>query len=143
VYLNVNSKSPSRVKKEWLLNTAPDDINEYNFPNSGPAIGQPGSLNQQKYIAHDETQLAFYWPKVIYQGMSGEIREAHFECHRKNECWHDNVLRTTGASNGTRLATAPMRNNESSTGLFYREESGRFVNYKEDNADASEIWANR
>lgn len=126
-----------------MLTRLPDYLREWIFPDSGPAIGQPGSLSAQMYIAHEETKLGFYWPSLVYQGMSGEIREAHFECHRENECWHDNVLRTTEASNGTRLVTVPMRNNISSTGLFYREEGGKVLNYKEDNGQASEIWANR
>lgn len=118
-------------------------LNEWLFPDSGPAEGQPGSLTEQKYIVHNDTKLSFYWPSLIYQGMSGEIREAHFECHRRNQCWHDNVLRTTEARNGTQLALVPMRNSLASTGLFYQEESGRYVNYKQDSEKGTmTVWEN-
>jgi hypothetical protein len=125
-----------------ILTISPDYLTEWNFPDSSPAIGQPGSLTQQKYIVHNDTNISFYWPSLIYQGMSGEIREAHFECHRRNECWHDKVLRTTEARNGTQLAMVPMQNSLASTGLFYQEENGRYVNYKEDFGEGTTVWEN-
>jgi hypothetical protein len=118
-------------------------LKEWTFSDSGPIIGLPGSLTQYKYMAHDKTHIAFYWPSINYQGMSGEVREAQFECYRRGECWHDNVLRTTEASNGTRLVQVPMGNNLSSTGLFYQEEDGRYVNYKEEDGQGSMVWTNR
>lgn len=118
-------------------------LNEWIFPDTGPNTGQAGPLNQQKYMAHSESNLAFYWPQLVYQGLSGEIRGNHFECYRKNECWHETVLTTSAATNGTPLAIVPLRNNLSSTGLFYREESGRCVNYKEDNGDAWGVWTSQ
>jgi hypothetical protein len=75
--------------------------------------------------------------------MSGELREARFECHKKNECWHDNVLKTTEAVNGARLVMVPMGNNLSSTALFYREKSGRYVSYKEGDGSGPSVWENR
>ena len=87
------------------------------------------------YIAHPETQLTSYWPSLIYQGMSGEVREAQFECYEKDQCWNDNVLGTSEARNGTQLVTAPTGNNLSTTVLFYREEGGRFVDYIQSTGD--------
>jgi hypothetical protein len=135
VYLNNDSKG-SVANSESAYSQHVDYVSEWIFPDSGPELGQPGSLTQQMYIAHPETQLAFYWPSLIYQGMSGEVREAQFECHHKNECWHDNVLHTSEASNGTRLANVPRGNNLTSTSLFYQEDGGRFVDFKEDNGES-------
>ncbi|KAF2650228.1 hypothetical protein K491DRAFT_697435 [Lophiostoma macrostomum CBS 122681] len=118
-----------------------NDINEWIFPDSGPELGQPGSLTQQMYIAHPETQLAFYWPSLIYQGMSGEVREAQFQCYQEGECWNEHVLHTSEAANGTKLVTVPRGNNLTSMSLFYREDGGRFVDHKEDDGN-SQIYAN-
>lgn len=93
-------------------------------------------------MALNETKVASYWPRIVYQGMSGEIREAHYECHRENECWHERVLSTTTAMNSTQLVAAPMGNNLSSLGLFYQEEDGKYINYKEDSDGYSELWTN-
>ncbi|KAF2474827.1 uncharacterized protein BDR25DRAFT_112349 [Lindgomyces ingoldianus] len=118
-------------------------VSEWIFPDNGPTIGQPGSLDQQRYTASESSNLAFYWPKLVYQGLGGELRGVNFECHKKNQCWHDSVLRSTEPSNGTRLALVPLTNNLSSTALFYRQEDGSYVNYKEDGGQASVIWRNR
>jgi hypothetical protein len=48
-------------------------------------------------------------------------------------------LRTTEPKNGTQLALVPLRNSLASTGLFYQEESGAFVNYLED-AEGAAVW---
>ncbi|KAF1995164.1 hypothetical protein P154DRAFT_350205 [Amniculicola lignicola CBS 123094] len=118
-------------------------LKEWIFSDTGSALGRPGPLTDQKYIAHEKTQISYYWPRLLYQGMSGEIRGAHFECHKRGECWHDTVLRTTDARNGTQLVAVPMWNNLSSIGLFYEQDDGKFVNYKEDWGRASAIWKNR
>ena len=94
-------------------------------------------------MAHADTELTSYWPQIVFQGMSGEIRANSYECHRKNECWHEKVLETSSAANGTRLALIPLQNNRSSTGLFYREKSGRYVNYKEEDDQPWGVWTNR
>lgn len=123
-------------------------LSEWLFPDDGSVTGMPGTLDQQKYIAHQDTKLAFYWPRLMYQGMSGEIRETRFDCHveddeEDDECWHDKVLRTSDATNGTRLATLPMQNSLSSTGLFYQEKDGRYANYISDRErHESTIWVN-
>ncbi|KAF2014731.1 hypothetical protein BU24DRAFT_423639 [Aaosphaeria arxii CBS 175.79] len=117
---------------------------EWIFPDSGPVEGQPGPLTEQKYMAHEASKLAYYWPTLSYQGLSGEIRQAYYECHRKNECWHDRVLDTNEAKNGTQLAMSPMQNELTVAGLFYQEkDGGRVVIYREDNGNGTaELWSN-
>ncbi|KAH7132323.1 hypothetical protein B0J11DRAFT_222954 [Dendryphion nanum] len=117
-------------------------LSEWIFPDNGPAVGTPGTLNKQKYIAIDGTGLASYWPKVMYQGLSGEIREAYFQCGRNDVCWQDIVLDTSEARNGTRLVAVPMANELSVTGLFYQEPDGRVVNYEENTNVSSAVWTN-
>lgn len=107
-------------------------MKEWIFPDNGPKIGQPGPLTKQKYVAHDQTKLGAYWPYVVYQGLSGEIRAVHYACHKKNECWHESVLDTMEAKNGTQLIVPPLAYNSSLTGLFYQEEGGRFQVYAQD-----------
>ena len=117
-------------------------MSEWVFPDTGPDIGRPGSLTAQKYPAHDQTKISAYWPYVVYQGVSGEIRAAHYACHEESECWHDAVLNTTQATNGTRLVALPLAQNLSTMGLFYQEEGGRFLAYTHNASRDSQIWQN-
>ncbi|KAH7356143.1 hypothetical protein BKA66DRAFT_253061 [Pyrenochaeta sp. MPI-SDFR-AT-0127] len=117
-------------------------LNEWTFSDTGPDIGQAGSLNKQQEIAHEETQLGFYWPQLVYQGMSGEIRAVSFECHRKDQCWHESVLDTGTPRNGTPLITSPSGNNLSSTALFYQEEDGRSVYFTRNSRQENLVWSN-
>lgn len=52
------------------------------------------------------------------------------------------MLDTSEAKKGTRMAAVPMRNEVSVVGLFYQEDSGRVVNYKQNKNESSEVWAN-
>lgn len=95
------------------------------------------------YVAHKNSRLASYGSHVVYQGVNGEVRDAHYECHGKDACWHDRILNTTKASNGTQLALIPLQNRLSSLGLFYQEEGGRFLKYAEDEDSVGSLWENR
>ncbi|KAF2683273.1 hypothetical protein K458DRAFT_418910 [Lentithecium fluviatile CBS 122367] len=117
-------------------------LNEWIFPDTGPEIGRPGPLSQQKYTAREDSKIASYWPHLVYQGTSGEIRGAHYACHEKNECWHERVFSTTDARNGTHLVVTPMQNNLSSLGLFYQEKGGRMLVYTEDEDEIGALWEN-
>lgn len=125
-----------------MLTRSADRLKEWIFPDNGPKIGQPGPLTKQKYVAHDQTKLGAYWPYVVYQGLSGEIRAVHYACHKKNECWHESVLDTTEAKNGTQLIVPPLAYNSSLTGLFYQEEGGRFLVYAQDDSARRAIQGN-
>ncbi|KAF2112837.1 hypothetical protein BDV96DRAFT_144974 [Lophiotrema nucula] len=120
-----------------------DRIIEWVFQENGSVTGQPGSLNEQKYMSHAASKVAAYWPRILYQGMSGEVREARFECYEDNECWNDDVLSTTQPVNGTQLTTIPMQNNHSSYALFYQEEDGRYLTYLEGANESSTLYANQ
>jgi hypothetical protein len=74
--------------------------------------------------------------------MSGELREAQFKCHERNECWHDKVLPTTDAINGTKLAMVPTRDMSSEMDLFYQQEGAKVVAYKEKNGEGRPVWEN-
>jgi hypothetical protein len=134
--------SVTMVCTSFNLTDQLDYLNEWNFPDTGPEAGQSGPLVRQKYMAHQESSLAFYWPQLIYQGLSGELQGNRYECHQKDKCWHENVLTASAAKNGTAFAIVPLRNNLSSIGLFYEEENGRFVNYKDENTQPWGIWTN-
>ncbi|KAF2178618.1 hypothetical protein K469DRAFT_675587 [Zopfia rhizophila CBS 207.26] len=116
---------------------------KWNFPDNGPAAGLPGSLNKEKHTASPGSDLAFYWPKLVYQSHSGEIHEIDFYCEERESCWHDSVLRTSEPHNGTQMVMVPMKNQLSSTALFYQQEDGTIVNYREDGGRRSELWTNR
>ena len=118
-------------------------MKEWIFPDNGPKIGQPGPLTEQKYVAHDQAKIGAYWPYVIYQGLSGEIRSVHYACHEKNECWHESVLDTIETKNGTQLVVLPLAHNSSLMGLFYQEEEeDRFLAYTQDKSGKGESWEN-
>ena len=117
-----------------------DRLNEWIFPDNGPDVGQPGPLTEQKYIAHDQTKISAYWPHIVYQGFSGELRAVDYACHEKTRCWHESVLRTTEAKNGTQLVTLPFQNNMSTQGLFYQEEEGRVIAHVKDDKGDEEMW---
>jgi hypothetical protein len=119
-----------------------DYLNEWIFLDSGSGLGQLGPLSQQKYVAHEDTKLAAYWPHIVYQGMGGEIRGVHYACHEENECWHERVFDTTTARNGTQLVATPLQNDLSSLGLFYQEEGGRVLEYAENKDAEGSLWEN-
>lgn len=119
-----------------------DYLNEWTFSDAGSELGQAGSLNEQKEIAHEGTQLGYYWPQLVYQGMSGEIRAASFECHHKNQCWHYRVLDTSTPKNGTPLVTTPSGNNLSTTAVFYEQDDGSSVYYTENSSQEAHLWQN-
>ncbi|KAF1950692.1 hypothetical protein CC80DRAFT_554053 [Byssothecium circinans] len=117
-------------------------LNEWIFPDDGPEIGLPGPLSQQKYIAHEDTKIASYWPHIVYQGVTGELRNVYYGCHEKDHCWHERVFRTTQASNGTQLILVPLGNNLASLGIFYQEDGGRFLEYRENYGAVGSLWEN-
>ncbi|KAF2737765.1 hypothetical protein EJ04DRAFT_574274 [Polyplosphaeria fusca] len=118
-------------------------VNEWVFTDTGPALGEAGSLNDQKYMAHGDTQLASYWPNIIYQGMSGEMREARFACYERETCWNDGVLATTQPVNGSHMAMIPFHDELASVGVFYQEEDGRYLNFVEDSDRATAAFSDR
>lgn len=130
------------VSEKAILIVQLDYLNEWIFPDTGPETGQPGPLTQQKYIANEQTQIASYWPQIFYQGLSGEIRGADYACHEKNECWHERVLRTTDAMNGTHLSAVPGGNNLSSLILFYQEDDNKVILYAENDEEEGELLDN-
>ena len=78
----------------------------------------------------------------MYQGLSGELRSVHYVCQKTNECWRERVFQTTQASNGTRLALVPLETSLAYLGLFYQEEGGRFIEYRESDEAAGTLWEN-
>lgn len=123
----------------------PDYVSEWIFPDNAPPAGLPGSLNTGKYAAAETSQLTSYWPTIVYQSDDGNLSGLSFDCSDKStaNCWHKAPLRTTAAKEGTPLAIVPLRDNLTSTTLFYQQEDGKLVSYEEDFRIASRVWTNR
>ena len=114
-------------------NVSTDFLNEWTFSDSPGDNGQPGSLTRQKYLAHASSSLSAYWPNLIYQGVTGEIRQVSYACVGKNQCYYDKALSTTQARHGTQLLILPKTTNLSTIAVYYQEQDGRFLEYEEDN----------
>ncbi|PVH94976.1 hypothetical protein DM02DRAFT_171888 [Periconia macrospinosa] len=117
-------------------------LNEWIFSGGGSDVGQPGPLTRQKYLAHPSSSLAAYWPRIIYQGTSGEIREINYNCSSKTQCYYDKALSTTQARNGTQLLVLPAKSDLTSTAVFYQEQDGRFLEYREDGTGITTVLQN-
>jgi hypothetical protein len=99
-------------------------------------------LNERKVIAHPDTQISFFWPNIVYQSPSGEIRTETYECLGKDQCWQERILDTGTPLNGTSIVTLPSGNNLSATSLFFQDESGNAVYFVEDKDNKSQLWRN-
>lgn len=142
---NQSQSGPENAPQHQIHVVYLDDrnrLNEWVFTEDGPSLGQAGTLNYQLYMAHNSTQLASYGPNILYQGMSGEVREVSFTCYGKGQCWNDRVLGTTQPVNGSRLTMVPTQKTNPTVGLFYQDEDGRYLNYVEDDERKSSVWAN-
>lgn len=131
------------LKQAIITNINPDYLNEWIFSGGSSDTGQPGPLTRQKYQAQPFSRIAAYGPRIVYQGNSGEIRELNNNCSSKTQCYYDKTLSTTQARNGTQLLVLPAKSDLTSMAVFYQEQDGRFLEYREDSTGVTTVLQNR